>query len=119
MRKGLPLVGLLVLGSTGASAGPDTVGVGSGRNGALTVSANGTLVNAYAPLTAPVARKALALFGGEVSNELRTRVGPADVAAIGMEVMFVILFYAGAAFFLGLPLALNFRRLARRHERAT
>ncbi|MBM7114811.1 adventurous gliding motility protein AgmC [Archangium primigenium] len=60
-RKGLPLVGLLVLGSTGASAGPDTVGVGSGRNGALTVSANGTLVNAYAPLTAPVARKALAL----------------------------------------------------------
>lgn len=43
--------------------------------------------------------------------------GPADVAAIGMEVMFVVLFYAGAAFFLGLPLALNFRRLARRDER--
>ena len=43
--------------------------------------------------------------------------GPSDVAAIGMEVMFVVLFYAGAAFFLGLPLALNFRRMARRDER--
>lgn len=43
--------------------------------------------------------------------------GPAELAAIGMEVMFVVLFYAGAAFFLGLPLALNFRRMARRDER--
>ena len=43
--------------------------------------------------------------------------GPADLAAIGTEVMFVVLFYAGAAFFLGLPLALNFRRMARRDER--
>ncbi|MCE9534637.1 MAG: bile acid:sodium symporter [Planctomycetes bacterium] len=43
--------------------------------------------------------------------------GPTDVANIGAEVMFVVLFYAGAAFFLGLPLALNFRRLARRDER--
>jgi BASS family bile acid:Na+ symporter len=43
--------------------------------------------------------------------------GPAEVAAVGAEVMFVILFYAGAAFFLGLPLALNFRRLARRGDR--
>jgi len=43
--------------------------------------------------------------------------GPTDIAAIGMEVMFVVLFYAGAAFFLGLPLALNFLRLARREER--
>jgi BASS family bile acid:Na+ symporter len=43
--------------------------------------------------------------------------GPAAVAHIGMEVMFVLLFYAGAAFFLGLPLALNFRRMARRDER--
>lgn len=43
--------------------------------------------------------------------------GPADLAALGAEVMFVVLFYAGAAFFLGLPLALNFRRMARRDER--
>ncbi|CAN5528925.1 bile acid:sodium symporter family protein [soil metagenome] len=43
--------------------------------------------------------------------------GPADVAAIGTEVMYVVLFYAGAAFFMGLPLALNFLRLARREER--
>ena len=31
--------------------------------------------------------------------------GSPEMAAIGMEVMFVVLFYAGAAFFLGLPLA--------------
>jgi bile acid:Na+ symporter, BASS family len=43
--------------------------------------------------------------------------GPAELASIGMEVMFVVLFYAGAAFFLGLPLSLNFLRLARRDER--
>lgn len=43
--------------------------------------------------------------------------GPPELAAIGAEVMFVVLFYAGAAFFLGLPLALNFRRMARRDER--
>jgi bile acid:Na+ symporter, BASS family len=43
--------------------------------------------------------------------------GPPELAAIGMEVMYVVLFYAGAAFFLGLPLALNFLRLARRDER--
>ncbi len=40
--------------------------------------------------------------------------GPTDLAAIGAEVMFVILFYAGAAFFLGLPLALRYRRIAGR-----
>lgn len=43
--------------------------------------------------------------------------GPTELAALGMEVMFVILFSAGAAFFLGLPLALNFLRMARRDER--
>ncbi len=43
--------------------------------------------------------------------------GPAELAAVGAEVMFAVLFYAGAAFFLGLPLALNFLRLARRDER--
>jgi BASS family bile acid:Na+ symporter len=42
--------------------------------------------------------------------------GTEAVSAIGAEVMFVLLFYAGAAFFLGLPLALNFRRMARRDE---
>lgn len=43
--------------------------------------------------------------------------GPDELAAIGTEVMFVVLFYAGAAFFIGLPLALNFLRMARRDER--
>ncbi len=43
--------------------------------------------------------------------------GPTELAALGMEVMFVVLFYAGAAFFLGLPLSLNFLRMARRDER--
>lgn len=43
--------------------------------------------------------------------------GPDDLAALGTEVMFVVLFYAGAAFFMGLPLALNFRRMARRDDR--
>jgi BASS family bile acid:Na+ symporter len=40
--------------------------------------------------------------------------GTPEVAAMGAEVMYVVLFYAGAAFFMGLPLALNFRRMARR-----
>lgn len=43
--------------------------------------------------------------------------GPDELAVIGTEVMFVVLFYAGAAFFIGLPLALNFLRMARRDER--
>jgi bile acid:Na+ symporter, BASS family len=43
--------------------------------------------------------------------------GPDELAAFGTEVMFVVLFYAGAAFFIGLPLALNFLRMARRDER--
>ncbi|MFO0801909.1 MAG: bile acid:sodium symporter [Gemmataceae bacterium] len=43
--------------------------------------------------------------------------GPPELAALGSEVMFVVLFYAGSAFFLGLPLALNFLRMARRDER--
>ena len=40
-----------------------------------------------------------------------------DVAALAPEVMFVILFYAGAAMGVGLPLALNFLRMARRDSR--
>ena len=40
--------------------------------------------------------------------------GTTEGATIGMEVMFVVLFYAGAAFFLGLPMALRYRRIARR-----
>ena len=43
--------------------------------------------------------------------------GPTDVADLAPEVMFVILFYAGAALGTGLPLALNFLRLARRDDR--
>ena len=40
--------------------------------------------------------------------------GRGDVAALSPEVMFVILFYAGAAMGVGLPLAMNFLRMARR-----
>lgn len=43
--------------------------------------------------------------------------GPTSVADIGMEVLFVILFYAGAALFIGLPLALRYHRMARREDR--
>lgn len=43
--------------------------------------------------------------------------GPAELADLGMEVMFVVLFYAGVAFCAGLPLALNFLRKARRDDR--
>lgn len=43
--------------------------------------------------------------------------GPGELAAVGAEVMFAVLFYAGAAFFIGFPLALNFLRMARRDER--
>jgi predicted Na+-dependent transporter len=39
------------------------------------------------------------------------------VAALAPEAMFVILFYAGAAMGVGLPLALNFLRMARRDAR--
>ncbi len=43
--------------------------------------------------------------------------GPAELASLSPEVMFVILFYAGAALGTGLPLALNFLRIAKRDER--
>jgi predicted Na+-dependent transporter len=42
---------------------------------------------------------------------------PSAVASFAPEVMFVILFYAGAAMGVGLPLALNFLRMARRDSR--
>ncbi len=38
-----------------ALAGPDTYGLGTGKDGALAPSAAGTVINAYAPLTAPAA----------------------------------------------------------------
>ncbi len=44
--------------------------------------------------------------------------GPEELARLGPEVMFVILFYAAVAMVEGLPLALNFRRLAKRDENA-
>lgn len=45
--------------------------------------------------------------------------GRSDVAELSSEVMFVILFYAGAALVIGLPLSLNFLRMARRDDRLT
>lgn len=42
--------------------------------------------------------------------------GPNELATTGMEVIFVVLVYAGAAFLVGWPLALNFLRLAYRDE---
>ncbi|ATB28999.1 adventurous gliding motility protein AgmC [Melittangium boletus] len=66
MRKWLPAaMGVLALGSTSARAEPDTFGVGTGRNGALTVpTGSAIIVNAYAPVTAPLARKALSISVG-------------------------------------------------------
>ncbi|WNG21912.1 hypothetical protein F0U63_09625 [Cystobacter fuscus] len=64
MRKWLPAVGLLALGPLLARAEPDTFGLGSGRDGALTVTGSNTVINAYAPLTAPAARKATSLEVG-------------------------------------------------------
>ncbi|WNG26807.1 hypothetical protein F0U62_24395 [Cystobacter fuscus] len=64
MRKWLPAVGLLALGPVLARAEPDTFGLGSGRDGALTVTGLNTVINAYAPLTAPAARKATSLEVG-------------------------------------------------------
>ena len=65
MRKWLPTaVGLLALGPASARAEPDTFGLGSGRDGALAVSASGTVINAYAPLAASAVRKATSLQVG-------------------------------------------------------
>jgi hypothetical protein len=49
-------LGVLALGSTAALAEPDTFGLGTGRNGSLTVSTAGTnYINSYAPVTGPLA----------------------------------------------------------------
>ncbi|WP_309896263.1 adventurous gliding motility protein AgmC [Archangium sp.] len=46
----------LALGSTAALAEPDSFGLGTGRNGDLTVSTTGTnIINSYAPVTGPLA----------------------------------------------------------------
>ncbi|QRK12155.1 hypothetical protein JQX13_20200 [Archangium violaceum] len=46
---------VLALGSTAALAEPDSFGLGSGRDGALSVTTSGTIINSYAQVTGPLA----------------------------------------------------------------
>jgi uncharacterized protein (TIGR03382 family) len=52
---------MLALVSTAALAGPDSFGLGSGRDGALTVSTSNLVINSYAQVTAPLARGATSI----------------------------------------------------------
>jgi len=65
-RKWLPAaMGVLALGSASARAAPDTFGVGDGHNGTLTVpSGSAIIINAYAPVTGPLARNATSISVG-------------------------------------------------------
>ncbi|ATB36218.1 hypothetical protein CYFUS_001632 [Cystobacter fuscus] len=62
MKQWLPAaVCALGLGSTTAMAGADTVGLGNGHNGPVTVSTFGTVINSYAPVTAALAAQATSI----------------------------------------------------------
>jgi len=71
---------VLALGSTAALAEPDSFGLGSGRNGALTVTTAGTVVNSYAPATAPLA-------AGDTTVLVGTPIGAPTGFAAGDLVM--------------------------------
>ncbi|MCY1073847.1 adventurous gliding motility protein AgmC [Archangium lansingense] len=67
----------LALGSTAALAEPDTFGLGTGRNGTLTVSTAGTnWINSYAPVTGPLA-------SGDTVIPVGTCTGEASCFAAG------------------------------------
>ncbi|MBM7113239.1 adventurous gliding motility protein AgmC [Archangium primigenium] len=57
-------LGVMALGGLEARAEPDTFGVGSGRSGPLAVTTANTVINAYAPVTAALARNATAISVG-------------------------------------------------------
>ena len=67
------LLGVTLLMSAPAKAGRDNYYLGTGRDGAITISATGTPVNAYAPVIAPVATSdASILIGSTVNGSITT-----------------------------------------------
>ncbi len=63
---------VLALGSTAALAEPDTFGLGTGRDGTLTVSTAGTnYINSYAPVTGPLAAGDTLVPVGACTGETR------------------------------------------------
>lgn len=71
---------VLALGSRTALAESDSFGLGSGRDGPLTVAGSGTLINSYAPVTA-------ALAAGSTSIPIGTCTGASGCFAAGQLVM--------------------------------
>ena len=57
-------LGVWALGALDARAAPDTFGLGSGRNGPLTVGSAGVILNAYAPVTEALPRAATSIAVG-------------------------------------------------------
>ncbi|HSO39175.1 MAG TPA: hypothetical protein VLT33_41900, partial [Labilithrix sp.] len=80
---GLAVVAALLAGSGVARAESDTFGLGTGRDGVLTVtSVPGVVVNTYAPVTA-------AITAGATSVTVGARVGAAATFTAGQVVMIV------------------------------
>ncbi|MFL5351103.1 adventurous gliding motility protein AgmC [Archangium sp.] len=71
---------VLALGSTAALAEPDSFGLGTGRNGALTVTTAGNIINSYAQVAAPLAP-------GDTQVPVGTCVGAAACFSAGDLVM--------------------------------
>ncbi|PTL79951.1 Ig-like domain-containing protein [Vitiosangium sp. GDMCC 1.1324] len=71
---------VLALGSTAALAEPDSFGVGTGRDLALSVTTAGNVINSYAPVTGPLAP-------GDMSIPVGTCVGAASCFSAGDLVM--------------------------------
>ncbi|WP_434386353.1 adventurous gliding motility protein AgmC [Melittangium boletus] len=80
LKKWLAAALCVLLGSTAALAEPDSFGLGSGRDLALSVTASGTVVNSYAPVTAPLAT-------GDTSLTIGTVIGNAAGFKVGDLVM--------------------------------
>ncbi|WNG33155.1 adhesin [Archangium violaceum] len=71
---------VLALGSTAALAEPDSFGLGTGRNGALSVTTAGTVINSYAQVTGPLAP-------GDITVPVGTCLGAPSCFAAGDLVM--------------------------------
>ncbi|WP_395814992.1 adventurous gliding motility protein AgmC [Archangium minus] len=71
---------VLALGSTAALAEPDSFGLGTGRNGALSVTTAGTVINSYAQVTGPLAP-------GDTTVPVGTCLGAPSCFAAGDLVM--------------------------------
>jgi uncharacterized protein (TIGR03382 family) len=71
---------MLALGSTVARAEPDSFGLGSGRNGALSVTTAGNIINSYTQVTGPLAP-------GDTSLPVGTCLGAVSCFSAGELVM--------------------------------